>query len=211
MYSVLMRLQTIIVTRSKAAHVKTLHTILRLNIRCLQRNVSNEINFVNDDSLAKSDAVNKCLKGDYDRILFIDFGVSLDDKSLDMVFEDVEGYPVMVFPGPKEGIDWAMFKKKVLEDVKEPLEQMGTHFDTEVGRKIKESLYNVTSTEARVWVMNVKPVKKKVDGKLPSNFFKKMIDQGVKIVAFTASRPIMTYTHECISSILNAAGVKQSA
>ena len=38
--------------------------------------------------------------------------------------------------------------------------------------------------------------------------FDKFKEQGIKIHAFTASKLIVTYTHECISNILNAAGVK---
>lgn len=38
--------------------------------------------------------------------------------------------------------------------------------------------------------------------------FFKFREFGVKIVAFTAAKLTMTYGHECISSIINAAGVK---
>lgn len=34
------------------------------------------------------------------------------------------------------------------------------------------------------------------------------LSKNVKIYAFTAAKLVITYTHECISSILNAAGVK---
>jgi hypothetical protein len=38
--------------------------------------------------------------------------------------------------------------------------------------------------------------------------FTKFKELGVKINAFTASKLTMTYTHECVSNLLNAAGVK---
>jgi len=38
--------------------------------------------------------------------------------------------------------------------------------------------------------------------------FEKFVEQGVRIYAFTAAKLTMTYTHECVSNILNAAGVK---
>jgi hypothetical protein len=38
--------------------------------------------------------------------------------------------------------------------------------------------------------------------------FQKFLQQGVRIYAFTAAKLTQTYTHECISNILNAAGVK---
>lgn len=39
-----MKFASIIVTRNKSCHVKTLHTILRFNLMCLQRgNIENEV------------------------------------------------------------------------------------------------------------------------------------------------------------------------
>ena len=69
-----MKVTTIVVTRSGSCHVKTLHTILRMNIQCIQKDVQNQILFVNDDPYAKADAIQKYIK-DTDRIFFIDFGV----------------------------------------------------------------------------------------------------------------------------------------
>ena len=38
--------------------------------------------------------------------------------------------------------------------------------------------------------------------------FTKFKEAGIKIHAYTASKLIMTYSHECVSNLLNAAGVK---
>jgi len=54
-----MNLVTIVTTRSKSCSVKTLHAILRLNMRCLQKNINNEITYVIDDPYAKAEAVTK--------------------------------------------------------------------------------------------------------------------------------------------------------
>jgi hypothetical protein len=56
----------------------------------------------------------------------------------------------------------------------------------------------------------IKSIKDKKSGKWAVNpkMFEKFIDQGVRIYAFTASKLTLTYTHECISNILNAAGVR---
>ena len=67
-----MKIITIVVTRSKSCHVKALHTILRLNIQCLERHVQNEITFCNDDPYEKADIILSCMKK-CDRLLFIDF------------------------------------------------------------------------------------------------------------------------------------------
>lgn len=212
-----MKITTILTTRSKSCHVKTLHTILRLNLKCLERGVNNEIVFVNDDPYEKSDVIVDAIKKNPDKILFIDFGVGMDDDSILQVFEKHEGIGCLVFPGVKEGIDWGLFKAKVRDDeCLEPNSQMGLHFDTEVGRKVSENIYVVESTSARVWIMNCKNASKFTKDKkngsikiLPraENMFAKFKENGMKIHAFTAAKLTMTYSHECISNILNAAGV----
>jgi ABC-type multidrug transport system ATPase subunit len=210
-----MKLVTVIVTRSKSCHVKTLHAILRLNLKCVQTNFTNEIVFVDDDSYKKSHAVEQYMKK-CDRIIFIDFGIGLDDETIKQLFEKHESIGCLVFPGVKEGVDWDLFKKKVRENSKEPNEQMGLHFDTEVGKKISDNIYSVVNTEARVWLINCKNVIKSIKDKKTGNvtihpkMLEKFKEKGVKIYAFTASKLTMTYAHECISNILNAAGVKTS-
>ena len=148
-----MKLATIIVTRSKAVHVKTLHTVLRLNLHCIQRrDTQNEVVYVNDDPYDKSSSIQKYMKS-ADRILFIDFGVSLDEGSIGQVLADHNGIGCVVFPGVTEGIDWGMFKAKVKDGSTEPVEQMGLHFDTKVGKKVGDDLYQVDKTGALSWVM----------------------------------------------------------
>ena len=207
-----MNLVTILVTRSKACHVKTLHTVLRLNIKCIQRNINNEITYVDDDPFKKAEIIQKYAKT-HDRIFFVDFGINVDEESIDRVLGDLEGFGVLVFPGVKEGVDWDMFKSKIKSDCQEPIAQMGLHFDTTVGKQISENVHLVTTTEAKCWVINtknlIKNIKdKKGNWKISPKMFEKFKEQGVKIYAFTAAKLTLTYTHECISNILNAAGVK---
>lgn len=212
-----MKLATIVVTRSKSCHVKTLHTVLRLNLMCIQtKGVQNEVVYVNDDPYEKSEIIQKYMKTS-DRIFFVDFGVSVDTQSLEQVFKSNEGVGCLVFPGVTEGIDWEMFKSKVKEGSTEPVDQMGLHFDTEVGNKVGEDLYQVKKTAARSWVMMCKNVSKYVrdkrtyDYRVPprlDQMFSKFKELGVKINAYTASKLTMTYTHECISNLLNSAGIK---
>jgi hypothetical protein len=207
-----MKICTVVTTRSKSCSVKTLHTILKLNIQCLQNNVQNEIVYVNDDPFEKIEMIQKCLSK-CDRLFFIDFGIGVDDVSVKQIFESHEGLGVLVFPGVKEGIDWGLFKHKVREGSSEPVSQMGLNFDTEVGREVSKDIYTVTSTQAKSWVMFSKNVMKNAKDKkgnfnLHVKMFDKLKEQGVKIYAFTASKLTMTYPHECISNILGAAGVK---
>ena len=210
-----MNLVTIIVTRSKSCHVKTLHAILRMNLKCIQERIHNEIVFVDDDPYKKSEVIQKYIRT-CDRLFFIDFGVGLDQETINQVFEKHEGIGCLVFPGVKEGVDWGLFRAKVSSDTEEPIEQMGLHFDTEVGNEISKNIYTVKSSEARVWLINTKNVIKSIKDKKNGNItihprtLEKFKEKGVKICAFTAAKLTMTYTHECVSNILNAAGVKAS-
>ena len=208
-----MNLATIVVTRSKSCHVKTLHGVLRLNIKCLQQGFNNQIVYVNDDPFEKAIVIQKCMKTN-DRIVFIDFGIGVDNDSIDQCFEKHEGVGCLVFPGVVEGVDWDMFKKKIKEKSPEPVSQMGLNFDTELGMKISDTIYRVSSTNARAWMMNTKNVIKAIKEKKTGSWsihpkmFEKFKEKNVRIYAFTAAKLIMTYTHECVSNILNAAGVK---
>ena len=101
-----------------------------------------------------------------------------------------------------------MFKEKIKNDTNEPVSQMGLKFDTIVGRSISKDIHKVEMTEARSWVMFSKNTLKKCKKFSASKMFHNMMEEGVKIYAFTASKLTMTYAHECISNILSAAGVK---
>jgi len=212
-----MKIATIVVTRGKSCHVKTLHTILRFNILCIQAgNVQNEVVFVNEDPFEKSDVFHKFMKT-HDRLFFIDFGIQVDDASMKLVLDKNEGYGVVVFPGVKEGIDWTMFRAKVLADSAEPSEQMGLDFDTEVVAKVAENVWTVKTTGAKSWVLMCKPVLRQIKDKRTGTYkihpkldvmFSKFKEHGVRVVAFTAAKLVQTYSHECLGNIVNSNGVK---
>ena len=216
-----MKFASIIVTRNKSCHVKTLHTILRFNLFCLQKGgVENEVVFVNDDPFEKSEIIHRYMKT-HERLFFVDYGIHVDDESLKILFQNHDGIGCLVLPGVKEGIDWNMFKNKVKNKSKEPVEQLGLSFETVVDRnkKISDGIYVVSTTSAKSWLMLTKNVIKHIKDKKSSNFkiypkletmFSKFKDSGVKIHAYTKAKLVMTYNHECISNILNAYGVKSN-
>lgn len=214
-----MKLATIIVTRNSSCHVKTLHTILRFNIRCIQNGtVQNEVTFVDDDPHKKSELISRLMKT-HERIFFIDFGIHVDDDSLEMVLAKNDNYGVVVFPGVKEGVNWEAFKKKVKEGSTEPVEQMALEFDTDVIASVTEDVYTVKTTSAKSWVMMTKPVLKSIRDRRTGNYrihpkmdvmFSNFKEQGVRLVAYTAAKLIHTYPHECIGNIINSSGVKAS-
>ena len=207
---------SVIVTRSKSCHVKTLHTMLRFNVLCLERGHSHEISYVDDDAHKKADVITKVLKSGSDKIFYVEFGVHLDDESMRQIFEKNQ---CLVFPAAKEGINWDMFKEKVLADSKEPLAQAGLEFDTEInpGQKIADGIYKVKTTAPKVWCMDIKAGYKCLHQKkgqgitVPpkmSDFFEKLVSKDLKIYAYTKARVTVSYAHECLSNILQAAGVK---
>ena len=183
---------------------------------CIQGQHQHEIAYVDDDAHAKQAMIiNKLKSGD--RLLFIEFGVHVDDKTLEAVL--TPKYDGIVFPGPKPGINWDLFRQKSIQDSTEPTGQYGTDFDTDLGVKVAESIYKVKSTDPKAWVVDCKTCvrslksKKSHDVSLPTlrrDMFCKLIDGGMKIYAYTGAKLTITYPHECISNILESAGVSVS-
>ena len=196
------------VTRNKALHATTLHSIMNLHMYCMVKGYHLEIHFLKDRG-----NVQKFMKAGVERLIFMDYGVSLDPDSLYKAAEPFDKYNVLVFPAVKEGINWARFKNRTLSGTNEPAYQRGLEFDTEVSNKIGDSLYLIKSSDARAWAMDVKPVEKKAKGVIKNkydtaeDFFKALASFDVKIGAFTAAKVTMHYTHECFGNILEAAGV----
>jgi len=173
------------------------------------------INFVNDDAFERVEVIQRHIKL-VDRILFIDYSIFIDPESLEKVFTDFKNSHCLVFPCVKDGVNWGTFQEKAVSESTEPIEQWGLDFDTELGQKIGDSMYWVKKTDPKCWVMETKHVNKILKGrkepiKLPaknSEIFEKLIANGVKICAWTAARLVVTYPHECLSNILESAGVK---
>lgn len=195
------------VSRNKSIYVTGLHMLLQLAVKCIQSGHQINIQFVNDAS-----SLPKIMKNS-ERILWIDYGSSLDVDSFDKIFEKTE---ITVFPAVTEGIDWGMFTTKIKNGSKEPVSQMGLNFDTVVDRKISDGVYTVKSTNPSIWVMDCKSVIQKLrdakgEGlKLPytiEDIFQKCVDKKVKIQAYTKCNVLKHYSHECVGNILEAVGV----
>lgn len=215
-----MHINVIVVTKNASIAVRTLHNILNINSFAIQKNnVQIELNYVIDDPFEKMKLIIKKLKQS-DRILFIEYGVSMDLNSIQKIFEPMhQNFGCLVFPCVKYGIDWDMFKKKVKSDTPEPIHQMGLNFDTEVDKKLTDEFYRVKSTNPRLWMIDTKSVfrslkpKKSHDPiKLPvqsSEMFAKFNEKGVRMYAFINAQITITYQHECFSNILESAGVNK--
>lgn len=215
-----MLINTILVQRSRSCHVKTLHLMLRLNLFCMQHGIQQEITYVDDDVNEKADMIARKLKGNADKLIFFDFGVTISHDDIPNLVNSSAACAVIA--GPSPGVDWVMFRDKVLKGdaIKEPIGQQGTHFDTEVSQQVKgqdEGTYQVTRTNPKAWMMNRKACadalkQKKGQGiwvpSRTSEIFDRLIQRGVKVWALTKISAVVTYPHECVSNILEAAGVR---
>ena len=200
------------VTRNKSIAGTTLHTMMNMHMQCMVRGHHVEIHFVTDKT-----SLPKMIKSG-ERIMWLDYGTNIDEASIIKAIEPFEkGVQILVFPAVKEGIDWDRFVKRTREGSTEPVHQRGLVFDTEVGKKIVDDIYDVTKTSSRVWAMDAKPVDKKIrGGKVPivlpltnnEAMFECLRKEGIKIGVLSTATVICHYVHECLGNILEASGVQ---
>lgn len=205
-------LHVVAVTRNKSISATTLHTMMNVHMLCMMRGVHLEVQFVEDKT-----SLPKLIKTG-ERIFWMDYGTNLNTEILSKVLDPFEkGVQVLVFPSVREGIDWGMFEKKTKAGSTESAGQRGLAFDTEVGKKLGEGLYECAKTSARVWVMDTKPVDKKLRGgkdpiKLPltnnEEMFSCLARNGIKIGVASEAIVVCHYIHECFGNILEASGVQ---
>lgn len=199
-------------TRNRAICATTLHTMMNIHMACMMRGFHLDVHFVTDKA-----TLPKMIKTG-DRIVWMEYGTNLDTNSIAKAVDPFDkGLNVLVFPSVKEGIDWPRFVAKTKEGSTEPAHQRGLNFDTEVGKKLADGLYECGKTSARVWAMDAKPVDKKIRGgkvpvKLPLNNNEEMFDclkaNGAKIGVLSTASVICHYVHECLGNILEASGVQ---
>jgi hypothetical protein len=190
--------------------------MMNLHMLCMQKGQHLEVHFVEDRS-----TLPKLIKSG-ERLFWMDYGTNLNNEILSKVVEPFEkGVQVVVFPSVKEGINWDQFTKKTKDGSSEPAGQRGLAFDTEVGRKLMDGLYECENTNARVWAMDTKPVDKKLRGgkepiKLPLEgppevMFKTLKNLGIKIGVMSEAIVVCHFVHECFGNILEASGVRLEA
>lgn len=199
------------VTRNKSITVKTLHSILKVNIVCMQQGHQVLLNYVKDDHFEIQTTINKVIKN-VDRLCFIDYSVFIDEDCVQKLFGKFPGgYNGMVLPAVKEGVNWNMFREKIANGSGETVSQMGLDFDTEVDKPIDDDLWSIKSTKPRVWIVDTKAAIKALRTKKGEGvtfplrreeFFNK-----IKICAYVKAKVVLTYTHECLSNILESSGV----
>lgn len=201
-----------VVTKNKALHTTTLHSIMTLNMVCMSKNIDLDVQF-----LTERNGFHKLIKN-CDRFLFLDYGVSVGlDVIQKLGVEDFpEGYKALVVPCVTGEVNWEKFKKKTLDGSNEPVNQRGLDFDvvTEPApKKFGDTLFDFvsSSTDCRVFALDSKSILKKlrdVDSQFKSFDHLKKI--GVKIGVLRSAPAICHYVYECIGNILDSPGVRHA-
>lgn len=186
---------------------------------CAQVGLPMEITFINEDTCNKIETLKKIAKNS-DRIMWFDYGISIDRNSIPEIVKKFDGIDCLIFPCVREDIDWDMFTNKCKQGSTEPANQMALTFDVDVSNKIlnKESdFYEVTKTHSPAcWCMDTKRVIKKLKDKkrefiFPMDiqtFFDKCISSNIKMAAAVQARTYNHFTHECVGNIMNMSGLK---
>lgn len=198
------------VTRNKSIAVTTLHSLMTINMHAAQRQIHVENMFVEG-----LEALPKLVKSG-ERIVWFDYGTNLDADSIPRVFNTMDkDIRVVVFPSVVEGVDWDMFRKKTEAGSTEPIHQRALNFDTDVSKKVVGTdLYDVEKTSARVWVMDSKPVDKKLKSAQKNlscdsyeSLFAQLKANNLRVVALPSATVIRHFTHKCLGNILEMPGV----
>jgi hypothetical protein len=183
---------------------------MTMGMHAAQRQVHIEYVFVEG-----LDALPKLVKSG-ERIFWFDYGTNLDQESIPRIFNTMEkDIRVIVFPAVIEGVDWDMFRKKTVAGSTEPIHQRALTFDTEVTKKVVGTdLYDVEKTSARVWVMDAKPVDKKLKSVQKNlscdsydSLFAQLKSNNLRVVALPSATVIRHFTHKCLGNILEMPGV----
>lgn len=200
-----------VVTRNKSISATTLHSLMNINVYAYVKKFHIEVHFVEN-----LHAISKLIKTG-ERIVWFDYGTNIDESTLPAFFEPFDKeVRVLVAPAVKDEIDWDMFHEKTIAGSKEPVQQRALTFDTDVGKKLNDGLYEVTKTSARVFAIEPKQIDKKIrGGKVPiklntdsyGEFFDQLLKLGIKVAASTKSQVTCHYIHECSGNILEAPGV----
>lgn len=212
-----MQIKVVIITKCKALAVRTLHSMLGVTqVAMTNPSINVEVKFIDDDIRSLRDIIKQYIKSTV-RLVFFDYGAAVDREGIKkLMYEFPGGCNAMVTPIVKDGINWDMFKDKIKHDSKEPINQLGLEFDTTLGKKIEDGLWYVDKTTPKIWAMDTKPIYKKIKGdkglgtNIPlgrKELFEFLKEKGVKICAFTPAKTVTQFQHECISNIINAAGV----
>lgn len=207
-----MKVTICVITKNKALHTTTLHSIMTLNMICMSKGIHLDIHFSTDRS-----NIHKIIKN-CDRFIFLDYGISIgQDVVQKLCFDDFpEGYKALVVPCVTGEIDWEKFKKKTLEGSTEPVNQRGLSFDVVMepaSKKYSDVLFDFVSStdECRCFALDCKAVLKKLrDVDLQFKSIDHLKKIGIKIGVLRSAPVTCHHVYECIGNIIDSPGVVQT-
>lgn len=193
-----------LVTRNKSICTTTLHSAMTVAMVCMEKSLPLEVQFHVDRS-----TLPKALKGTHEeKMLWIDYGVSIDKETIERLLFPTEKYKVLVVPCVLEGVDWKKFKDTTSG---EPIHQRGLHFDTKAIVSPKSNIAEFVSSvhDGRVICFDVKHVNRKLHGL--GGY--KSLDHlktalGIKIGVLRSANVTCHYVYECFGNIIESTGVR---
>lgn len=202
-----MQLTLCIVTKNKSMHTTTLHSAMTLNMICMTRGIHLSIQFIENSESNIQKILKTC-----DRLIWIDYGVSVTQQTLERLLE-TNDWNISVVPCVTNEVDWDQFRKKTLSsECNEPVHQRALKFDIE-SRPIqkKNDVLEYVSGTPRVFCVDSKPVLKKLrDTDTSFKSMDQLKKMGVKICVLKSETVTCHYVYECIGNILESSGVRTS-
>ena len=183
-------MRVVIYTHNHSMHVKTLHMIM--NLINTRPDASLNITFHENESPSSPPKD--------DLTLHIKWGMNMQPSDVFKMIDNEwpEGKKAVVVPSPLQHIDWNTFKQKALdeENITEPIEQWGLHFNVELGDKIDDNYWSLKELKAkpRIWMTRADCI----------------IDdlQMHEIAVLPDANVTTTMVHESVANIAHSAGIQ---
>lgn len=193
-----------LVTKNKAMYTTSLHTAMNLHMLCMSKDTRIEIHFPSDYMTEFP----KILKStSCDRLVWVDYGVSVDLESLKtLVFDEQRTAKAVVVSCVREGVDWDKFRKKTIAGSSEPVNQRGLSFDIVADPKTSEY---VSGDPPRVFCVDCKAVLRKLrEANVSFKSFEQLKKLGLRITVLQTCAPVCHYVYESVGNILESSGVR---
>jgi hypothetical protein len=185
-----------------AIYTTTLHTVLNFGMLCKMNQIHLDVHINSGEPLPK--LLKTC-----DRLIFIDYAVSIDGKTIQKLLAPFpDSVKVMVVPTVLSNIDWEKFKTKTRMGSSEPPNQRGLEFGISVlTREISPGVSEYSKGDGRIIAYDSKAVLKKMGSSIQLS---KLKDDGIKIGVLNEEAALCHYTYECVGNILETSGIKVS-
>lgn len=181
---------------------------------CTQQNIPFDITFCDDADAVKMDMLKKKMKS-CERLVWMEYGLSLDRDSIMSLPIRYDGYDGVIYPAALQNqVDWDRFKSESLKGTTEPVEQIALTFDTDVSGNIIDKQFGfntVTKTMPQLWALDTKRVVRKMKGdkkyRTVNEYFAGCLSSSVKLAAAVQAKTFVHFPHECPGNILCVAGM----